>query len=57
MNKDVDYQVTNDQMQFIVIDSQAPQARTAGWLVDIDPVTTSYKELPAIISGFKPIFI
>ena len=53
MNKDVEYQVVNDQMQLIVKDVQASQSITAVWLVGIDPVTTNCKELAEILQGFK----
>ena len=43
MNKDVEYQVVNDQIQLTVQDIQAPQATTAVWLVGMDPVTTNCK--------------
>ena len=53
MNKDVEYQVVNDQMQFIVKDVQAPESITGAWLVGMDPVTTNCKELAEIPRGFK----
>ena len=53
MNKDVGYQVVNDQMQLIVKEVQPPEATTAVWLVGMDPVTKNYKELADILFGCK----
>ena len=53
MNKDVKYQVVNDQIQFIVKDVQAPQSVTVVRLVGMDPGTTNCKELVEILRGFQ----
>ena len=53
MNKDIEYQVVNDQMQLIVKDVQAPEATNEVWLVSMDPVTTNCKELAEILCSFK----
>ena len=53
MNRDVKYQVVNEQMQHIVKNVQAPEYITAVWLVGVDPVTTSCKELAEILRDFK----
>ena len=53
MNPDVEYQVVNDQMQFIVKDVQAPEATTAAWLVGMDPVTTNCSDLAETLRGYS----
>ena len=56
MNKDVEYQVTNDQIKLMVKDVQASQATTAGWLVGMDPEIINCKEVVDIISSFRQFY-
>ena len=53
MNKNVEYQVVNDQIQLIVKDVQAPQSKTVAWPIGMDPATTNCKELAKILCGFR----